>query len=47
VTNDQLIALMDLFLNSTPLSTTYLGIERDDLHRAWIASHLVQAGHHL
>jgi len=47
LTNDQLIVLMDLFLNSTPILTTYLGIEKDDLRKAWLGNQLAQAGHSL
>jgi hypothetical protein len=41
--DDQLVFFLDLFRTSMTHATTYLGIEKKDLHKAWLASQLRHA----
>ena len=45
LTNEQIVVLIDLFQTSTPYSTTYLNIQREDLRKVWLTAQLKRAGH--
>jgi hypothetical protein len=47
LTNNQIVVLIDLFQTSTPHSTTYLNIQREDLRKTWLAAQLKRAFEHL
>ena len=44
LTNDQIVVLINLFQTSTPHSTAYLNIQREDLWKTWLSAQLKRAG---
>jgi hypothetical protein len=45
LTNDQLIVFLDLIQTSMQHASTYLGIEKEDLHNVWLVLQLRCARH--